>query len=243
MSNISNKVQQAKDWLRNWYKERLPVVGLEYLQEQVDKGLETPHQVVQAPYTGDQVDIPDSIYGKYIFPGERVPLKSGKKAKVPNGLVVINADSIDSDLIDPITVHEANHGVHFDKKSRFIFDFMQNSADYGSFYQPYFQQPWEQHSYIMELRRLNNLDPKKVDYNKEDIKAMENHDGLSKWIIQNLHQHMSEDDLIKAMNTWAYNSKSDAFQEKRQAYYAKNGRRLIKHSNSVINYLNLFTND
>jgi hypothetical protein len=31
MSDISNKVQQAKDWLKNWYKDRLPVVGLEYL--------------------------------------------------------------------------------------------------------------------------------------------------------------------------------------------------------------------
>lgn len=230
MSDISNKVQQAKEWLKNWYKERLPVVGLEYLQEQVDKGLEVPHQVVQAPYTGDQVDIPDSIYGKYIFPRERVPLKSGKSAKVPNGLVVINADSIDNDLIEPITVHEANHGIHFDKKSRFIFDFMQNSADYGSFSQPYFKQPWEQHSYIMELRKLNNLDPKKVDYNKEDIKAMEKHDGLSEWIIQNLRQHMSEDDLIKAMNTWASNSVG--VQKTKPYAYAKHG--------SKLNYLNYF---
>ena len=59
----------------------------------------------------------------------------------------------------------------------------------------------------MELRKLNNLDPKKTTYNKEDLLQIKKHDEMSKDILNNLLQYMSEDDVINALNTWAYNSK------------------------------------
>lgn len=243
MSDISNKVQQAKEWLQNWYKERLPILGLEHLQEQVDRGLDVPYQEVKAPYTKDQVKLPTYVAGKYILPGNRAPFRSGKRVKQPNGLVVIDTDMND-DFVETTAAHEYNHGIHFDETGRFNYDFIPGSPRVGSFTWSYYQQPWEQHSLIMELRKLNNLDPKKTTYNKEDLLQIKKHDEMSKDILNNLLQYMSEDDVINALNTWAYNSKDqDAFKVRNNVYYAKNGRQLIKHSNSVINYLNLFTND
>lgn len=83
----------------------------------------------------------------------------------------------------------------------------------------------------MQWRYLNNVDPAKTDFTIEDIHTATG----GKDILDQLRSGgMSDEDIRRALNTWASNSvKSSApFQRSDGTYYASLG--------GTLNYLNFF---
>lgn len=222
MSTTKNVVVQSKDWLKDWYGQRLPILKLEHLFPQINRGLSTPYQVAGKSDTDESIKLPKRLDGVYLSPVDTVKVKSGELTTFPNGMVVVR----DGDWRDVTgtTIHEYTHATHVDENGNFNYDFVPGATK-QSFSSKYMMKPWEQHAFLMELRKFNKLDPKKTDYTLDDLNQIRQHDQMSNWIIQQLlDSGMKEEDVVNALNTWAHNSKG--FQIDETYAYAKFGGKL-----------------
>lgn len=207
-------VQKQKNWLASWYQQRLPVVGKPQLQFIVDEGLKTPYYLPSRKYFD-----PNSPDAQHEAAGYYEGSDTGSK-------VVLER------TYDSTPIHEFNHAVQSyggPHNMTYLFtgesDHKNTPAD-----TPYYQRPSEQHSRIMEIRYNANLDPNKTDYTLEDVKNMqtEKHGAFyqNSGIFKDLHKGgMSDEDIQRALNTWASNSvkSNTSFQRNDGTYYARFG--------------------
>lgn len=225
-------IEDSKEWLQNWYSERLPVLGLNNLSDKVEEGLNTPYQIsgyYPIENTKDHIRLPLNIDGMYVVPNQEVTLRSLKKSKYPEGMIVVRNTG---DPEDSLAIHEFTHSVDVDETGTFDPRFTPGVNYTGmDFSIPYGSRPWEQHAMLMELRFLNKLDPKKTNYTFDDLKQMVMNNRESDKIVRVLLEGgMSVEDILNALNTWAGNS--TGIQIDSTHAYAKLGGK--------INYLNYF---
>lgn len=205
-------VENQKNWLDNWYTTRLPILGKEQLKSFVKEGLKTPYHL---PWR-------QMFHSDY---PERVPGTLGYYQASNNPHIVLETTQ------DSTPVHEFNHAIQYQGGQ---YDFTDqftgeeshknkvNNSDI-----PYLESPDEQHSRIMEIRYINNLDPRKTDYTLEDVKNLQKGSGWTKF--DELHKGgMSDEDIQRALNTWASNSmkSNDLFSKNNGTYLAQFGGRL-----------------
>lgn len=207
-------VADQKQWLYDWYSKRLPVLGKEDLMPLVDKGLSTPHGTIFRNYFMDHPRTRPSgwFLGRYYY----------------DGFVELNDHAR---FRSTTPVHEFNHAIQYNGGNEYNTHLLTGGEEVDENRMPYWKQPSEQHSRIMELRYLHKLDPTKTDYTIEDLEKFK----CNKQYYELRRGGMSDEDIVNALNTWASN-KDDAFQVKEGVYYAKNGQKF----RGLINYLQHF---
>ncbi len=213
-----NNVEAAKEWLRNWYKERLPVVGKDNLWSDVKKGLRIKYYLPDHKKAQENPD--ESYVGSLGWHQPDWPEYSHIVLRTTNG---------------SIPIHEFNHAIQYagswlDLSPYFTDEsYQQDKRDPQEI--PYLERPSERHSRIMEIRYNSNLDPKKTDYTIEDVSNLKQH-PRNKEIFEELQSGgMSDEDIRRALNLWASNQ-TNPYEKKDAVYLARNGK--------TLNYFNYF---
>lgn len=211
-----DKVEGYKNWLRYWYRKRLPIINKQELMPAVEQGLQTEYQTPEMQNDPSYIQLEENTDGAYILPEENI--------KRADGTIVDRPVIAMHNMRELTPLHELVHATHFGGGSTFIPDFVNQQEIIDE--DEYLKRKYEQHARIMELRYINFLDPKKTDYTVDDVKKMTRMNGNRDIFQELLDGGMTEEDIKNALNTWAYNETPS------NIYYAKLGMK--------INYLNLF---
>lgn len=175
-------IENQKKWLNSWYDKRLKTIKKEHLKENVDKGLNTLY------YIRDTEDKRKTSY--YEFDNEN---PDNSKINFYN----LHRDRTGAPL------HEFTHATQYGGGNKYNKEFTNGKNVEKN--QSYYERPDEQHARIMELRYLNKLDPEKTNYTIDDLKQLKK--GESENLLNDLrHGGMSDEDIINALNTWAFNN-------------------------------------
>ena len=223
MDNLDNaaetgKIEEQKSWLHNWYQKRLPVINKQHLGSYVLSGLQTLYNT--PTYLQKQGIKPSNSYilgtyfsniNKWLAPEYLLQNKNARDSHI---------NIYNLKLRESTPIHEFTHATQYGGSSKINPDFYNNYKSNSG--EDYFNEPYEQHSKIMELRYLNNLDPTKTNYTIKDLEQIDR-----EGILQELRKGgMSDEDIVNALNTWAYN-------------HTKNNVKYVKQG-SKLNYSNLF---
>lgn len=253
--NIPDIVKQQKQWLKNWYAVRLPLLGKEHLQQYVDKGLNTKYIGENEISDSDREFLKKMGAAAAYFPANRdisvsTKYHNNKKTPISRTFNIINEnEGIIKSAYDKSTIplHEYSHALSFgfengnnytqknspslsDLREVFIKDFI-NNDETGIGSSEYYSRDAEKYARIQELRYINDLNPKKTNYKLRHLKKFK--DRKSKSLIKELKLGgMNEQDIINALNTWASNTNN----ETDNIVYAKNGAR-IKYDRGGISWL------
>ena len=254
MKKQKNNVEKQKQWLRDWYAIRLPLLGKEHLQQYVDKGLNTKYIGEKDLTRKEKKDfLASGISGMYLRGNRSLMKKVNKTDPTLTDIIVVSEqEPVIKSVYDSTTtpLHEYAHAVSIgyrndsnntnkgkisstDMFEQFIPDFINNDkTKTGS--SRYLSNDTEKYARIQELRYINDLDPAKTDYTIEDLNDFKKLRESQELIDELKRGGMNEQDIVNALNTWASNSvKSDIpFQINDRTYYA--------HFGGILNYFDYF---
>lgn len=232
-SQLRENYKGAREWLNNWYAQRLPLV---YWGANPEEVAQTSLDAVSK--------VNNTIDGIPIYDTSNLELLNRKQKKVydrnkydttlgyytkdskGNPYIVINDNS--DYTIDPslTAIHELNHAVQGQIRSQ-LYRYSNNiPIKPNSFVTDYLVFPREAHSRLMELRKYLNLDPTKQNYDEQWL----NSDEVQKALIKFQLNHFTNEELLNMFNNWAYNSP----QSENKLYYAKQGVKLLKRNGDRI---------
>lgn len=202
-------INSQKQWLQDWYDKRLPAIGKPGLSHMVNAGLQVPHQTRFREFFSNNPAEHFADAVAYYQPNNW-----------GNSFIAFD-ESVGSGSTG---IHEFNHAIQYGGSGTnmtHLFTgqpFDKNTISHDT---EYYSRPEEQHSRIMELRYLNNLDPIKRDYTVEDVQNMQK--GYNQ--LNGLREGgMTDDDIVNALNNWASNN--NTFEQSNGMYLSAFGGNL-----------------